>query len=115
MTVKELYEHIGANYADVLGRLPSESMIARFVKMFPKDPSFSELKTAFENHDAKTAFRAAHTLKGICLNLSFDSLYKPTYELTEALRGGNMDGTEGLYAAVEQEYNKIIAELEKLD
>lgn len=36
--------------------------------------------------DYGEAFRMAHTLKGICLNLIFDRLSKSLSELTEALR-----------------------------
>ena len=32
------------------------------------------------------AFRGAHTLKGVCQNLSFDRLYEASNELTELLR-----------------------------
>ena len=37
-------------------------------------------------NNAEEAFRAVHTLKGICLNLGFDTLYKASFELTEKLR-----------------------------
>ena len=34
------------------------------------------------------AFRNAHTLKGVCQNLSFDRLYEVSHELIELLRDG---------------------------
>ena len=37
------------------------------------------------------AFRAAHTLKGVCMNLGFDHLYKPSFEITESLRASNLE------------------------
>ena len=37
------------------------------------------------------AFRAAHTLKGVCMNLGFDHLYKLSFEITESLRTGNLE------------------------
>ncbi len=30
------------------------------------------------------AFRAAHTLKGVCLNLGFSDLYHTSYDITES-------------------------------
>ena len=37
------------------------------------------LRTRFDEE----AFRAAHTLKGVCLNLGFDELYEVSAEITE--------------------------------
>ena len=54
--------------------------------------------------DVASAFCAAHTLKGICLNLGFDNLYKPSSELTELLRAGTLDGSEELMKQVEDQY-----------
>jgi len=42
----------------------------------------------------KEAFRAAHTLKGVCQNLGFTNLYQPTCDLTEVLRTGTLEGTK---------------------
>ena len=39
-----------------------------------------------ENKNFEGAFRGAHTLKGVCQNLSFDRLYEVSHELTELLR-----------------------------
>ena len=96
MTVRECYEKMGANYDGVLSRLGNEMLIRKFVIKFLKDPSFQDLTAAIEKSDAESAFRAAHTLKGICLNLGFDNLYKPSEALTEKLRGGELNGYETL-------------------
>lgn len=68
------------------------------------DPSFDALKNALAAKDVASAFCAAHTLKGICLNLGFDNLYKPSSELTELLRAGMLDGSEELMKQVEDQY-----------
>ena len=72
MTVKECYEQMGSDYEGVLGRLGSEAIVKRFALKFLQDPSFAQLKESLAKNDGEEAFRAAHTLKGICLNLSFD-------------------------------------------
>lgn len=78
--------------------------------------SFGQLETALADKDAETAFRAAHTLKGICLNLGFDNLFAPSQELTEKLRGATHDreGTDELFAAVEKEYDRTCEALRKI-
>ena len=106
MTVRECYELMGANYDDVLRRLPSEAMIKRFAIKFLDDGTFQALKEALEAKNGEEAFRAAHTLKGVCQNLGFDALYEPSFELTEKLRGKDTTGSEELFAKVEEQYNR---------
>ena len=79
-------------------RLPSPDFVRRFALKFLQDDSFPNLKKALEEKDAPTAFRAAHTLKGVCQNLGFDALYVPSSALSEALRGGSFVGADGLVA-----------------
>ena len=86
MTIQECYEAIGGNYEEVLGRLQSEALIRKFTLKFLEDPSYLQLKLALENKNYEDAFRSAHTLKGVCQNLSFDRLYEVSHELTELLR-----------------------------
>lgn len=82
---------------------------------FLQDDSFPNLKKALEEKDAPTAFRAAHTLKGVCQNLGFDALYVPSSALTEALRGGSLDGADELFPPVEKEYQRVVEALKALE
>lgn len=86
MTIEQCYEALGGNYADVLGRLPSPQLVSRFVGKFPADPSFAELCAKMADGNRPEAFRAAHTLKGVCANLGFTRLMCSVSALTEALR-----------------------------
>ena len=116
MTVKECYDKVGSDYDGVLKRLGSEALVKRFAVKFLNDPSFQDLTDGLAAQDGEKAFRAAHTLKGICLNLGFDRLLVPSQELTEKLRGAeNVNGTEELFAAVEKEYNRTCEILHKVD
>lgn len=106
MTVKECYEQMGSNYNNVLERLGSESLVQRFALKFKDDPSFTNLTKALETGDVQEAFRAAHTLKGICLNLGFDKLYEASAALTELLRGKDtVEGYEELFAELKKQYD----------
>ena len=86
MTIQECYEAIGGNYEDVLRRLPSEALIRKFTLKFLEDQSYPLLKQSLGDNNYEEAFRGAHTLKGVCQNLSFDRLYEVSSELTELLR-----------------------------
>ena len=94
MTVKECYEQIGSDYAGVLKRLGSEALVKK---------------------DGETAFRAAHTLKGVCLNLGFDRLYESSAALTEHLRGRDCSGYEALFEELTVRYEALMAALKELE
>lgn len=99
---------MGANYEDVLKRLYNEGMICRFTLMFLNDDSYPKLEQALKEGNVKEAFRAAHTLKGVCQNLGFTNLYQPTYDLTEVLRTGTLEGTKELFDSVTCQYKITI-------
>ena len=96
MTIKQCYQAMGADFEEIFQRIPSEAMIRKFAVKFPEDKSFAELTKALEQGDVETAFRAAHTIKGLCLTLGFSHLTAPASELTELLRAGRLDGSEAL-------------------
>ena len=115
MTIQQCYEQMGADYNEVLKRLYSEGMIRKFALMFLKDDSFGNLEAALAKKDVKEAFRAAHTLKGVCQNLGFSNLYPPVYDITETLRAGTLEGTEQQFALVQAEYQKTLAAIRAVD
>lgn len=115
MTLEQVYAAIGGDYKGVMERLPSADFVRRFALKFLQDDSFPNLKKALEEKDAPTAFRAAHTLKGVCQNLGFDALYVPSSALTEALRGGSLDGVDELFPLVEKEYQRVVEALKTLE
>lgn len=92
MTLQECYNIIG-DYNDVMKRLPREKMVIKFILKFLDDKSYQQLISSIENNDYKAAFMAAHTLKGVCQNLSFTRLYESSNIMTETLRGENPDKT----------------------
>ena len=114
MTTRECYEKMGADYEDVLKRLYSEGMIQKFAVMFLGDDSYPKLEQALKEGNVKDAFRAAHTLKGVCQNLGFTNLYQPTYDLTEVLRTGTLEGSGELFEQVSQQYRVTTDAIRKI-
>ena len=86
MTIEECYQQLGGDYATLKTRLPSDSLVKRFITKFLDDSSYSELCHALEEGQRGEAFRAAHTLKGVCANLGFDQLGASASNMTELLR-----------------------------
>ncbi len=115
MTLEECYAQMGANYNDVLKRFYKPEMISRFVKLFPADTSFQQLEDAMASGNVKEAFRAAHTLKGVSLNLGFDNLSPSAVALTEILRAGTFEGAAEQLALVEKEYARTMEAIRGLD
>ena len=116
MTVKECYEKMGANYENVLSRLGgSEDLVKRFALKFLNDSSYQNLEQQLQNKDVEEAFRAAHTLKGVCLNLGFDNLFTVSSDLTEKLRAKELDGADELFEKVKEQYEITVEALKGLE
>lgn len=108
MTLEQLYKSVGGDYSGLLQRIPSETMIRKFVLKYPNDPTYSQLCVAIEAQDWETAFRSAHTLKGVVQNLGFDRLYQSSSALTEALRGCMPLTQPELLDAVAADYTALL-------
>lgn len=111
MTLKDCYTVFGGDYQGVMERLGSERIVQKFAFKFLKDPSYGMLTEAMEAGDEETAFRAAHTIKGICQNLGFGALGDSASRLTEALRHRKSEEYEALYGPVKEDYEKTVSAL----
>lgn len=108
MTVKECYDFMGGGYEDVVKRLLDDKRIVKFATKYLDDPSYDTLQEAMEKEDYETAFRAAHSIKGVCQNLGFLKLSQSSAALTEALRGGKNQDTGELEQQVKEDYERTI-------
>ena len=115
MTVKECYAKLGGDYEDVVKRLMGDALVERFMLKFLDDGSYQELVNALKEGRDEDAFRAAHTLKGVCLNLGFDRLYEVSAELTEKLRGRDTSGTEEMFKKVETQYRILTDAIREME
>lgn len=88
MDLKECYKKMGGDYDEAVRRIGSDERIVKYLKMIQRDTNFTFLCEAIDQNNLQNAFCAAHTLKGIALNLSLTSLADSTKELTEMLRSG---------------------------
>lgn len=116
MDLKTCYEQLCGDYEAVMGRLRQEERVAKFLRLFPSDESFSLLTQAMEAQDWPVAFRAAHSMKGVALNLGLSALARTSSELTEALRSGApAQDPDPLYQEVKADYDKTLAAIAALD
>lgn len=104
MTLKECYDALGGGYEEVMDRLRSERLAQKFLLRFPEEGSYGLLCRSMEEGNAEEAFRASHTIKGICANLGLARLGDSAHELTEALRGGPNPAAAPLFEKLKEDY-----------
>lgn len=116
MNLKEFYDEVNGDYNDMLTRLVNEDLAKKIVKMFLNDPSFNDLTKGLEDKDPELAFRGAHTLKGVSLNLGLTALANKAIDMTEALRARVIpENYKEYYDSLKEEYNKVIEAIGKID
>ena len=115
MTVKECYMALEGDYESVISRLMTEKLVQKFIIKFLADPSFENLTNAMKSKNYDEAFREAHTLKGVCQNLSFTKLYSSSNSVTEALRNGEYVEAEKLMPQLEADYMQTIGAINALN
>ena len=100
LTIENL-RAFGADVDTGLGRcFGNEDFYLQLANMIKDEQNFDKLAKAIEDHDLKSAFEAAHALKGVLGNLSITPIYDPIYEITELLR-----------AETEMDYQPLLQEI----
>lgn len=99
----------GVNIETAMERfMNNEQLLERFLKKFPQDTNYKELLAAVEEKRYEDAFKAAHTLKGVCGNLSLDSLYENVCTVVELLRSGKGEEIDSELPKVKAEYERVV-------
>lgn len=112
--VKQRLEKAGINVDSALARfMGNEGLFLKFLEKFLQDRSFEGLLEAVKNEDARQAFQYAHTLKGVCGNLSMDELYSLISRQTEFFREGNFQKGADMLKEISAVYFKIKEAIEK--
>lgn len=107
---------MNGDYAGIISRLRDDRLVSMLICKFLDSVEYGDCGKAIAERDWKTAFMAAHTLKGVALNLSFTDLAKATSDLTELLRPQTVNDpseAEALYAVVTEKYNATISAIKE--
>ena len=109
MDVSALLNELRSRGCDIDGALVrflnKEDFYAKLFKKFLKDASIEGLGEALKAKDVDTAFRHAHTLKGLTANMGLTPLYDIVVKIVEPLRAGKLDDN------LNPLYDKLMAEL----
>lgn len=115
MTLKECYKALEGDYDDVISRLMTEKLVNNFVLKFLNDGSYELLVSSLWDNNIDEAFRAAHTLKGVCQNLGFTKLYESSHTMTELLRDKDIVKANDFLPEVEADYLQTVSAIKNLD
>lgn len=100
---------LGIDYDDGLNRfVGNKDLYEKFLLSFKDDPSYTQMITAINAQDTDTAFNAAHTLKGLCGNLSMTELYNAVCVLVEELRVNDLSNIKNSLPPVTAAYQKLV-------
>ena len=106
-------EAAGIDVASALERMMgSEALLERLLEKFPEDKNLPVLREALESGDPGRAAAAAHTLKGVCGNLSMTELYGLFTRQVDALRRGDLAAARALMADIEPAAAAVRAAIE---
>lgn len=92
----------------------SRPTAVKLLSMFPADENYALLEQSLAAGDTDAAFRAAHTLKGVCGNLCLHELYRSAAPLSDALKRGNTETAHRLLGEMRPVYRETVAALETL-
>jgi len=92
----------------------SRALYWRFLKQFPEDSSMRELCLALACGDSERAFLCAHTLKGLCAQLSITVLCPQADALCELLRPRDpalLDAARAKCSELIPMYERVVREI----
>lgn len=113
-SLKAELEALGINVDTALSRFMGiDSILIKSLKLFLADTNIETFQTALEGNDAKQAYHAMHTIKGVCGNLSMDKLFALSAELCVLLAENDVKSAKEKFAVFKQEYFTMTEGLKK--
>ena len=98
----------GIDVDSALGRfMNNEALLERFLAKFPADPNHGRLVAAIAAGDREAALTAAHTMKGVCGNLSMPALFELLTRQVAAFRADDWDGAVAMMPELDRLYDGL--------
>lgn len=105
----------GVDYDTLVKRFMGRDDIAeKFLVKFLDDKTIEGYERAVEENSAKAVFEAAHTLKGLCANLSIECILDIITPVVEVYRKGDIKDAKHTYNKVRAEYDKLCEIIRKI-
>lgn len=98
----------GIDVDSALGRfMNNEALLEKFLAKFPADPNHGRLVAAIAAGDREAALTAAHTMKGVCGNLSMPALFELLTRQVAAFRADDWDGAVAMMPELDRMYDGL--------
>lgn len=108
-TTRNILTEVGINVDSAMNRfLDDEDMYFEFLNQFLEDNLMSRLEQVVNAGQVKEAFDVAHTLKGVCANLSIDSMSSIVAPMVEILRSNSLEGVKESVSELFVTYNNVL-------
>ena len=92
----------------------NDVLLEKLLKKFVEDTNYDSLLTCTAGAcNGEDAFKAAHTLKGVCGNLSMTTLYELFSKQTELFRSGKLGEAFAMMPEISEAYNKAAAAIKE--
>ncbi len=91
----------------------NETLLEKFLAKFPADPNHDRLAAAIAAGDQEGALTAAHTMKGVCGNLSMTALFDLLTRQVAAFRAGDWDGAVAMMPELDRLYDGLCTAIAK--
>lgn len=106
--VPEKLSQCGVNITDAFDRFDGNAEFFKTLAIrYLKDEHYIDLVSALDVEDFDTGYKAAHALKGVAGNLSFERLYKAVSAISEALFEGEYQAAEKLMPELQGAQSQI--------
>ena len=114
--IRERLEKGGINVSGALERfMGNDVILERFLKKFLSDSNYENLEAAITSGDKESALIAAHTLKGVCGNLSMAGLFELLSKQVAAFRADDWEHAVELMKEITKEYEAAAAAIRSLE
>lgn len=105
----------GIDYDTAIDRFGgNDAMFEKFVRRYADNTHYQELLDALNENNSESAYKAAHSLKGVVGNLSFSTYYEVITPLTQFLREGKLEEARAILPQLAQEQDRICKALAEL-
>ncbi len=91
----------------------NENLLQKTLSLFLEDTNFQNLLTHLQTENFSEAYKASHTLKGLCGNLSFTHLFELFSALCIALQEKNIETITSLIPSIIEKHSKLIQAIKK--
>lgn len=104
-----LLKQVGINTDSAIERfMGNEALYAKMLKKFLDDRTFIKLTESVSEVNSQAAFEASHTLKGICGNLSIESLFDLFSKQVVLMRADKWDEAYAMMPEITEKYTLVI-------